>query len=253
MFRRPALIAAGAALYGGTVGATYFWLKKAPPPDASAPGAPAARWSALAPTYDAAIGLDEAVMGVGLLRWWYVGRGARGRVLEVCAGTGRNLPHYSKARVTQLTLADACPEMAAVARAKIEAGGRDLPPATAVVAAVDGVAAATGGARFDTVVDTFGLCSVPDPAAALRAMAAVLAPGGRIILLEHGRTGTWRWLDARLDASAAAHAARWGCEWNRDIMQAVADAGLAVESVSRWHFGTTVVVNARAGGEGPGS
>ena len=97
-------------------------------------------------------------------------------------------------------------------------------------------------ATYPTVRD---LCETPDPAAALRAMAQVLAPEGRLILIEHGRTNTWAWLDAQLDAGAAAHAAKWGCEWNRDILQAVAEAGLVVERVSRWHFGSTTVVYAR--------
>lgn len=236
-------VAAGAALYASTVGATYWWLKKSAPPPTDGATKPAT-WTALAPTYDTAIGLDEAVMGVNLLRWWHVGRGARGRVLEVCAGTGRNLPYYSRDRVTSLTLADACPDMVAAARAKVEARtAGDLPPTTVVVAAVEDVATAAAP-PYDTVVDTFGLCSVADPVAALRAMAAVVAPGGSIILLEHGRTNRWRWLDDRLDAGAPAHAARWGCEWNRDILRCVEDAGLRVESVARWHFGTTTIVRA---------
>ena len=252
MFRRPALWAAGAALYGSTVAGTYLWLKKtAPPADthATATTTPSATWSSLAPAYDAAIGLDETVMGVNLLRRWHVGRYARGHVLEVCSGTGRNLPYYDRGRVTSLTLADACPEMVATATAKVEAAekkGDALPPTTVVVASVEGVAATTRHQPFDTIVDTFGLCSVPDPVAALRSMATLLAPGGTIILLEHGRSNRWRWLDAELDAAAPAHAAKWGCEWNRDILKAVEEAGLVVDSVARWHFGTTTVVHARA-------
>ena len=98
-------------------------------------------------------------------------------------------------------------------------------------------------ASFDTVVDTFGLCSHEDPVAALRQMAAVCRPGGRILLLEHGR-GHWAWLNELLDGSAGKHHSRWGCWWNRDILAVVAAAGLAVRSSSRWHFGTTYVIEA---------
>ena len=205
--------AAGAALYGSTVAGTYLWLKKTPPSESHATNTAtpsATTWSSLAPAYDAAIGLDEAVMGVNLLRRWHVGRHARGRVLEVCAGTARNLPYYDRGRVASLTLADACPEMVAAATAKVEAAGGDLPPTTVVVASVESVAAATHYQPFDTIVDTFGLCSVPDPVAALRTMAALLAPGGSIILIEHGRTNRWGWLDAQLDAAAPAPRSEMG-------------------------------------------
>ena len=51
-------------------------------------------------------------------------------------------------------------------------------------------------------------------------MAAVCKPGGQIILLQHGKA-TWDWLNSRLDDEAPAHHAKWGCWWNRDILQIV--------------------------------
>lgn len=99
-------------------------------------------------------------------------------------------------------------------------------------------------AQFDTVIDTFGLCSHEDPKAALQQMAAVCKPGGQLILLQHGKA-SWGWLNHRLDDEAQAHFAKWGCWWNRDILQLVHEAGLIVESCSRWHFGTTYVIKAK--------
>jgi methyltransferase OMS1 len=101
------------------------------------------------------------------------------------------------------------------------------------------------GSSFDTVVDTFGLCSFEDPAAALRQMAAALAPGGTLLLLEHGRSH-YAFLNGILDRGAAAHATSWGCEWNRDIAAVVAAAaaaaGLEVVTLRRFHFGTTYYI-----------
>lgn len=112
---------------------------------------------------------------------------------------------------------------------------------------------------FDAVVDTFGLCSFEDPVAALREMSRVCrgkkkkknnagagsgdAPvgSGKIYLLEHGRSD-WDWVSNILDKHADPHAKRWGCYWNRDILAIVREAGLEIESVARYHLGTTYVI-----------
>ena len=57
-------------------------------------------------------------------------------------------------------------------------------------------------------------------ACAMQQMAAVCKPGGQIILLQHGKA-TWDWLNQRLDDEAPAHHVKWGCWWNRDILQLV--------------------------------
>lgn len=101
---------------------------------------------------------------------------------------------------------------------------------------------------FDTVVDTFGLCSYEDPVAVLKEMARVCKRDGRLLLLEHGK-GSYDWINRIIDGGAQRHADHWGCVWNRDILQLLARAqeevGLEVVSVSRWHFGTTYVIEAR--------
>ncbi len=108
----------------------------------------------------------------------------------------------------------------------------------------DAAAPLAAGGAFDTVVDTFGLCSFADPVAALRNMAAALAPGGLLLLLEHGRSH-YALLNRVLDAGAPSHAAHWGCVWNRDVDAIVAAAGLEVVSHHRFHFGTTYYIKCR--------
>jgi SAM-dependent methyltransferase len=106
---------------------------------------------------------------------------AAGRTLELGCGGGINLSLYDRAAVTALTGVDPHPVLARAAREK--ARGLDLPlrvhegPAEALPFA---------DAGFDTVVVTFTLCSVADPAAALAEARRVLKPEGRLLFLEHG-------------------------------------------------------------------
>lgn len=73
---------------------------------------------------------------------------------------------------------------------------------------------------------------------------ALLRPGGRLLLLEHGRS-SYGWLNDYMDERAAAHHKTYGCWYNRDILAILQEAGLQAESLSRWHFGTSYVIAAR--------
>ncbi len=96
---------------------------------------------------------------------------------------------------------------------------------------------------FDTVVDTFGLCSCSDPRTALEQMVRVCRPGGRIVLLEHGK-GTWKLINDILVAQEQTHFNRWGCHFNRDVDALITDLvkreGLRLVWRWRTHFGTTI-------------
>jgi methyltransferase OMS1, mitochondrial len=109
---------------------------------------------------------------------------------------------------------------------------------------------ATAPAKYDTIIQTFGLCSVADPGRLLANMAAKVQPDtGRIILLEHGR-GLWDWMNNRLDKSAPKHFQKFGCWWNRDIEKLVREAeqtvpGLEVVKLERplwFQWGTTMMI-----------
>jgi ubiquinone/menaquinone biosynthesis C-methylase UbiE len=125
-------------------------------------------------------------------------RSAAGRVLEVAAGTGVNMGHYPAG--VDIVSVDLSPSMLARARS------RGAPK----VAVMDAGQLAFRDGSFDTVVSTLGTCTFPDPVEALREMRRVCRPGGRILLLEHGRStrpGVAAWQDRR----AARHAAYLDC------------------------------------------
>ena len=54
-----------------------------------------------------------------------------------------------------------------------------------------------------------------------------------------------RGLSGYLDKHAERHAKNWGCVWNRDIDDIIKSAGLLLEKVDTWHFGTTYYIVSR--------
>lgn len=151
----------------------------------------------------------------------HLGSRARGRVLEIGAGTGAQLLWYpAEVHVTALE-----PDARMAARLRLRA-----PRAAASVRVVQSVAEhlSFGEASFDTAVATFALCTVADPTAVLGELRRVLAPGGGLLLLEHVHL---RWQPARALQTLAAPA--WaavagGCRLDRDTVRFVKDAGFIV-------------------------
>lgn len=97
-------------------------------------------------------------------------------------------------------------------------------------AGLDGQRLALPDDSHDSALVTFSLCTIPDPALALREIRRVVRPGGRLHLLEHGlapEDGVRRWqhrlepLERRLaggchltrDVPALLRAGRWETEW----------------------------------------
>lgn len=137
---------------------------------------------------------------------------ATGRVLEVGVGTGHNLPYYTAANVTELIALDPAEQMHPRARERADRSG--------IVVRMLGLSAERiplEDETIDTVVTTFTLCSIPDPATAVAEMRRVLRPGGQLLFAEHGRApteGVRRW-QRRLNPVNRRLAG--GCHLDRDI------------------------------------
>lgn len=151
--------------------------------------------------------------------------GLRGRVLEIGAGTGLNLPHYP-AGVDELVLTEPDAGMVARLRRRVARDGAAPARVRVVPAPADSLWLPDGG--FDAVVSTLVLCTVPDPAAALGEVTRVLRPGGRLVLLEHVLAGEPRLArrQRRLAGPWAAFAA--GCRCDRDTVGLLRSAGYDV-------------------------
>lgn len=193
--------------------------------------------------YDDHIGRDEAYMGINLLRRMILYFHSKGTVLEVGAGTGRNIPYYPSS-VNRVLLTDMSDQMLLRAQQKLAKLSPEKRSGFACVEA-DAQKLDFPDGYFDTVVDTFGLCSYNDPVLVLNEMGRVCKPTGKVLLLEHGRSKTWNSITKYLDRNAERHAKNWGCVWNRDLDDVIEKSDLQVDRVDTWHFGTTYYVVAR--------
>jgi ubiquinone/menaquinone biosynthesis C-methylase UbiE len=156
---------------------------------------------------------------------------ARGRVLEIGIGTGLNLEHYDKSGIEQLVGLDPALEMHRLARRRERKAGLSVE-----LIGLSAEAIPFGDASFDTVLVTYTLCSIPDPASALREMRRVLKPGGRLVFCEHGRApdeSVRRWQE-RLTPLWSRLAG--GCRLNLDIPVLLRDAGFRSDDMQAMYL-----------------
>jgi ubiquinone/menaquinone biosynthesis C-methylase UbiE len=148
---------------------------------------------------------------------------ARGRTLEIGAGTGANIPHYPGA-IQELILAEPFEPM----RRRLE---RKLGESGKLARTLDASAEAIPleDESVDTVVSTLVLCTVDFPDLALAEVSRVLRPGGQLLFIEHVRSHSphvARWQD-RLETPWRHFGA--GCRCNRDTIASIAAAGFSTQ------------------------
>jgi ubiquinone/menaquinone biosynthesis C-methylase UbiE len=176
-----------------------------------------------APKYDRRIAFFERIL-FGDGRRWACSQ-AEGEVLEIAAGTGRNLPFYdADVRLTGIELS---PQMLAIAKDR----ARELRP-DADLRLGDAQALEFADSSFDTVVITLALCTIPDHRQAIREVHRVLRPGGRLLSLEHVRSPRRlvRTLQRLLDPLAVRFAAD---HLVRDPLDHLAAEGFELERAER--------------------
>lgn len=146
---------------------------------------------------------------------------ARGRVLEIGAGNGANLPCYSAA-ATDVVLLE--PSQAMLAQAAKRAQRVPDPGRFSFVAG-GAEALPFSDASFDTVIACLVFCTIPDVERSAREAFRVLKPGGQFLFFEHvahPRDGVRRWQE-RLNPAWKKIAC--GCHLNRDTAATFRGAG----------------------------
>jgi ubiquinone/menaquinone biosynthesis C-methylase UbiE len=162
--------------------------------------------------------------------------GLSGRVVEVGAGSGVSFAYYPTT-VQELVAIEPEPNLREMA---LDAAHSAPIP----VRVLDGTAESIPleEASVDAAVIAGVLCSVPDPVAALREVARVLAPKGELRFYEHVRAR-----NARLERlQRLVDDTFWprlfgGCHTSRDPDPALAASGFVIEARERFSFRPTVL------------
>jgi ubiquinone/menaquinone biosynthesis C-methylase UbiE len=185
--------------------------------------------------YDREMAFFEKLLFAGGREW--VCSRARGDVLELAAGTGRNFAHYpADVRLTAIELS---PAMLALARRRAREVGREVD-----LRVGDAQALQFPDKSFDTVTCTLALCTIPDDRAAVAEARRVLRPGGRLLLLEHVRSPrrTIRAVQRLLDPLAVRFE---GDHIAREPLEHLAAEGFAIDQLERSKLGIVERVAAR--------
>lgn len=169
----------------------------------------------------------NGLLGTNRLRRHFTG--VTGSVLDVGCGTGENFKYLAGAR--SVDAIDISPEMVSLAADRVRA--LRLPAEVRVADAAD---LPYPDDSFDSVVSAFSTCTFPDYVAAFREMERVTRPGGRILLVEHGRSSV-TWIARRQDRGVDKSLAGSACRSNRDPMAELDQAGLEVTSRQVSHLG----------------
>jgi len=158
-----------------------------------------------------------------------------GKVLEIGSGTGFNFPYYEIAQKVMAIEPEPLMREQSIPRAMkanvpievISANAEELP---------------FPDDSFDTVVGTLVLCTIPDPAKALKEIRRVCKPDGQVLFFEHVRlnhpvlgrlqdllTPLWKRLCD-------------GCHLNRNTLELVKRAGFKVIRIEKYYKALFLVI-----------
>lgn len=151
---------------------------------------------------------------------------AEGNVLEIGAGSGANFVHYDAARVHKLYALEPNPGMIRLAerqqlKTKLNIEFIGLP----------GERIPLGDSSVDTVVSTFTLCTIPGIVDAIRGIARVLQPNGKLIFFELGLSPdreVQRW---QKRSEPLHHWLFQGLYLTRDIPSLIVQGGFQIEQM----------------------
>jgi ubiquinone/menaquinone biosynthesis C-methylase UbiE len=164
-------------------------------------------------------------------------RRARGKVVEIGAGTGVNFPYYTGAE--HVIALDPTPAMVERSLPRTAHGAV---PIEVIVANAE--ALPFPDHTFDTVVGTLVFCTIPDPRQALCELRRICQPAGTALFFEHVRVqhpliGRLQdWLTPLWKPMAG------GCHLNRDMLALLTQAGFDMTCIVPYYKGLFLVIEA---------
>lgn len=156
---------------------------------------------------------------------------AEGKVLEIGAGSGANFMHYDPTKVRKLYALEPNPGMIRLAEKKrretrLNIEFLDLP----------GERIPLEDATIDTVVSTFTLCTIPGILDAIRGLARILKPNGKLIFFELGLSpdaSVQRW---QKPLEPVYHWLFQGLYLTRDIPALLMQGGFQIEQMEKGYL-----------------
>jgi ubiquinone/menaquinone biosynthesis C-methylase UbiE len=156
---------------------------------------------------------------------------AYGRVLEVGLGSGLNLPYYAAKNVSKLWGIDSSAVMIEMAQSRarslnfevefINRPAEDIPLETNSI---------------DTVLVTYTICTIVDVNKAIREMARVLKPDGRLLFCEHGVAPDLAVHRLQNCINPVWKRLGGGCHINRDIPKLIEQGGFIIEELKSMYI-----------------
>lgn len=156
---------------------------------------------------------------------------AQGTVLEIGAGSGANFRHYDPGKVDKLYALEPNPGMIRLAerrrrKTKLDIEFLDLP--------WEHIPLENG--TMDMVVSTFTLCTIPGIGDAIRGLARVLKPNGKLIFFELGLSPDPEIQSWQKRLEPLHHWLFQGLYLTRDIPALLREAGFQIEQIERGYL-----------------
>jgi len=194
------------------------------------------RYDRIAPMYDTMEFIAELA---GYKKWrkllWEKVEGTK--ILEVGVGTGKNFYYYpDKSDITAIDFSEKMIERAHLQAAKLGTHVSLMQMDVQNLKFEDNT--------FDTVLDSFVFCSVPDPILGLKEVERVCKPGGKVLMLEHmlsaNRIVAWI-----MNLANPMVVRMMGANINRRTVDNVTRSGLKIEKVTELGAGIFKLIEAR--------